>query len=395
MKTNAILRIILFSLTILILTGILLTGLAENRGTVPESEDVVYDSGAAPTPVNATVAATATLYSAPHPEADITGTLEPGDSVTILRQENVTGIQWALTQEGWVLMECLETDAATNVQIPSLGGSGVSVDFTGLRKINIEWVSGNIYIAAVEGIDQIHISESTVENDKDLMNVDHKEDKLTIQFTNETHRFIGINKINTLSKDLRVSIPADWVCPELQLEVASASVTLENMTIGQVDFDGASGICSFVNCTVKDLDIDTASGDVSFFGSLTRLDFDAASASFTGNLTNCPSVIDMDGMSGDLNLTLPADCGFTVTMEGLSSHFNSDFNYSERRSRTYVHGDGRCRVDVDGLSTDVFIHKAVSDIPDASTLPTHHQHTEDCISQSNTCPDIKEHHPEH
>lgn len=398
MKTNAIVRIILYSLAILILTWLLLSGLARPGfpfHTEEEVDDIIYTS-TAPTPIGATVVSTATLYSAPHPEADALGTLKPGDKVTILRQESVADIPWALTADGWILMASLE--AETTASLPQkLDGSGCSIDPGNICEINIEWVVGDIYIAAVEGIDQIQISESHVDEDKYLMNVTEENGKLTIQFCRDGFNGFGINLGTTLSKDLTICVPADWVCRELQLEVASANVTLEHMQIGNVDFDGASGTCDFVNCTVGDLDIDTASGDVTFFGSLTRLDFDAASASFNGNLTNCPSEIDMDGMSGDLELTLPQDCGFTVTMDGLSSHFSSDFAY-ETRNGNYICGDGRCRISVDGMSSDVYIHKAASapvPVPEASAIPSHHTHTESCITNPDTCPEHTEHHPEH
>lgn len=358
MKTNAIVRIVLYSLAIMILTGILVTGLGETSRSQSEFDDVIYTNSSS-TPVSATVVTTASIYSVPHSSGEIIGTLGPGTEVTIMRQETVNGTPWALMSEGWVLMECLDAEVSSNVQVPTLGGSGVSVDAAGLRKISIGWVAGDITIRAMDGIDQIHISESPVEDEDDLMNITHKGDALTIQFTNDNHTFIGINLGKEFSKNLLIHVPADWICDELQIEVASATVTLDCMTIGEVDFDGASGTCDFQNCTVTDLDMDTASGDVSFYGELTRLDFDAASASFTGTFLNCPEEIEIDGMSGDLNLALPEKSGFTVTMDGLSSNFRSEFGY-EQRNGAFVSGDGRCRIDVSGLSCDVYISKTSS-----------------------------------
>lgn len=399
MKTNAIVRIVLYSLAILVLTGLLLSGLFR-PGFPFHTEEVVDDilyTSSAPAPVRAAVVSPATIYSAPHGEADEEGTLEPGDTVTILRQETVNGIPWALTADGWILMASLETEATASLP-PKLDGSGCSVDPNGIRKINIEWVVGDIYIAAVDGIDQIQISESHVDKDKYLMNVTEDNGKLTIQFCKDGFNVFGINHGKAVSKDLSICVPASWVCRELQLEVASANVTFEGVTVGELNFDGASGTCDFLNCTVTDLDIDTASGDVTFFGSLTRLDFDAASASFNGNLTNCPKEIDMDGMSGDLTLTLPRDSGFTVTMDGLSSHFVTDFAYTERQDRTYVSGSGACRIDVDGMSSDVYIHQTTSTpvpVPETSAMPSHHTHTDSCITNPDTCPEHTGHHPEH
>ena len=93
-----------------------------------------------------------------------------------------------------------------------------------------------------------------------------------------------------------------------------------------------------------------------FQGSLLRLECDAVSADITLELTNVPNTLDLDGVSGGLDVTLPAEAGFTVTMETLSGDFESDFDTTQRNG-SYVSGNGRCRIDVDGMSGDVTIRK--------------------------------------
>lgn len=285
MKTNAIIRIVLFSLTIVVLVGLLLSGMG--------------------------------LFTNRRETADMFTTEDPG----------------------------------TLVQ-----NAAASVDASSVRKLEIEWVAGDITIEPKEGIDQIQFSETAARDSKYTMYCKTSGSKLTIQFCKDTSIRFDINLDTQITKDLTVYVPVGWVCDELQLEVATADVEVRDLSIGTIDFDGASGTCDFANCIVGDLDIDTASGDVTFTGELDSLDFDAASASFRGTLNNCPQSIDMDGMSGDLELALPADCGFTVSMDGLSSSFHSDFatTYS---NGSQIYGDGRCRIDVDGMSCDVYISK--------------------------------------
>lgn len=283
MKTNAIVRIVLFSLTIVVLVGILLSGMG--------------------------------LFT------------------------NLRNTERVYTGEE------IPTDALS---------AAAAVDASGIRKLNIEWVAGDITIESKEGIDQIQFSESAVENSKYAMHYKVSGSKLAIQFSRENITGFGINLGTEVIKDLTVWVPMDWVLQELQLEVASADVEVRNLTIDSIDFDGASGTCDFTNCIVGDLDMDTASGDVTFSGELNTLDFDAASASFFGLLNNCPHQIDMDAMSGDLELALPSDCGFTVSMDGLSSSFHSDYPTTYTNGNQ-VYGDGRCRIDVDGMSCDVYI----------------------------------------
>lgn len=225
-----------------------------------------------------------------------------------------------------------------------------------IREIEIEWASGNILIQPAD-VEEITISESDVTDAKYAMVWKQKNDKLSILFCEEILvSGLGINFNSDLTKDLYIYVPRGWDCDALEIDAASATVEIYDMTIHEMDFDGASGTCDLQNCQIRDLDIDTASGDVNYSGALDTLDFDAASASFIAQLTIAPSRIDMDGMSGALDITLPEDAGFTVSMDGMSRHFSSDFDTTTRNG-AHVHGNGHCRVNVDGMSTDVTIRK--------------------------------------
>lgn len=314
MKTNAIIRIVLFSVTILVLLGILLTGL---------------------------------------------GFVSYRDRT----QESSTGT----------------------------ASHSAAVSAAGISRLEIEWAAGDITISPKAGIQEIQFSEDSRDNAKHTLYYKTSGSKLTIQFSEEPYTIhFGINMSDITSKDLTVYVPESWVCDELKMEVASANVEIQNMVIRQIEFDGASGNCDFTDCTVDYLDIDTASGDVTFSGTLDNLDFDAASANFWGELRNTPSDINMDGMSGELDLTLPEDCGYTVALDGLSCGFHSEFGYAEQRDGRYVHGDGSCRIDVDGMSCDVIIRSAAAASPAASS--SGHHHTEDCTNDPESCPDYAESH---
>lgn len=293
MKTNAIIRIILYSIAILVLLGILLTGLLFG------------------------------LYS-----YDIS-----------------TSMQSAVTTD--------QVLPVASDGLISLGAVSAEV----IKDIEIEWVAGSITIQPDENTDQITIAETDAGNDKYRMVYRQSGDTLKIQYCKDSITFpsFGIN-VN-LSKDLVITVPADWICNSLEIDAAAVDVVVNDLILNEVDFDGASGTCDFINCQVGQLDLDGASGDVNFTGTLNVLDFDGASASCTINVTNVPDKITMDGMSGDLDLTLPEDCGFTVSIEALSSDFRSDFPTSISNGN-YVYGDGHCRISLDGMSGDLTIRKA-------------------------------------
>lgn len=227
-----------------------------------------------------------------------------------------------------------------------------------IREIEIEWVAGSITIEEAD-VDHVTVKETMASDPKYTMVCKSSKDKLSIKFCEEklVKRGFGISLGEDISKNLIIRVPRGFQLDSLEVEAAFANMIVKNLTIREVEFDGASGTCDFENCTVDKLDLDTASGDVSFSGNLKQLDIDAASASVCAALKNVPSRIDMDSMSGDLELTLPEDAGFTLSLDAMSSDFITDFEYRQQNS-SYVSGDGSCRISMDAMSGDVYIHKA-------------------------------------
>lgn len=226
-----------------------------------------------------------------------------------------------------------------------------------IREIEIEWVAGDIVILGKD-VDYIYISESDVTDDEYSMVFQTVGEKLEIQFcVDRLMPDLGISHTADLSKDLYIEVPKYWEGKSIEIDSASTNVEMYNITLEEMDIDGADGTGDFQNCHISDLDIDAASADVYYQGTLERLDFDAASASFIGDLQNTPNRIDMDSMSGKLDIALPEDCGFTLTMDGMSCHLSSDFYGTSMKNGSHVYGDGRCRINMDGMDCDVNIRK--------------------------------------
>lgn len=285
MKTNAIVRIVLFSIAILVLLGILITGL-------------LFD--------------------------------------TFMFNSSSDGKNLPVAFDG----------------VTSRGTVGAE----DILNLEIEWVAGSITIQPDENTDQINIAETGSDNEKYAMVYSQSGNTLRIQYCKESIHFpsLGINV--SVSKDLIITVPADWVCNELKIEAAAADVNVYDLKIDEIDFDGASGVCNFENCTVDEISMDSASGDLDFTGVLHNLDFDGASADCRIHVSNIPNEIDIDTASGDLELYLPENCGFTCTLTSMSGIFSSDFETVTRNS-AHVHGDGSCSITVDAMSGNVRIHK--------------------------------------
>lgn len=272
---------------------------------------------------------------------------------------------------------------STEVPMDVLSGEETLLISPEIRELDIEWVSGSILIQPAD-VEQITISESNVSDEKYAMLYQTRDGKLSIQFCKETATLSILSINTTIRKDLTIFVPRNWTCDSLEIDTASADVEVNDLTIRDVEFDGASGVCKFENCTVDTIDMDTASGDIRFSGSLNILDFDGASANISAVLTNTPTRMDMDTMSGDLELTLPEDTGFAVSMDTLSGHFSSDFE-TTMANGSHVHGDGACRISISAMSGDVSILK------NGNATVSHHEHDESCYAADSTCPDYSHH----
>lgn len=290
MKRNAIVRIVIFSITIVMLLGILVFGIAYGRYS-------------------------ANLYSG-HGELEV-GPVAYGENTTM-----------------------------------------GAVNAGKISKLGIEWAAGSITIMPGEDTDSIRFWDDYSGDEKYLLYYTISEDTLKIQFCENDWENLGfgIHLGSTFSKNLVVEVPENWLCEKLEIDAASAKLEVHDLTIREVEIDTASGACGFENCNVDTLDIDTASGDVIYSGMLNAVDCDGASASIVVNVTNIPSRIDMDTASGNLDITLPENAGFTASVDGLSTKFKSDFDF-ELINGCYVCGDGRCRIDVSAMSGNVYIRQ--------------------------------------
>ena len=356
MKSNAIVRIVIWSVVIFVLLAVLIAGLANNLFTVFRDNTDVIHHDSLEVSQSVLVMSETNIYEMPNDQSKVKGTLAAGDAVVIGRSEVFNEESWACITSpdtGWIPAECVAQDTVNRTD--STGSASTET----IRDIKIDWISGSVTVEPGD-VQEITFSESGTATDKYKMVWKQSGDELVIQYSKDSGTpGFGIH-IDKGSKDLTVTVPRGWVCDSLELDTASADLTVRDMIIREMEIDSASGTAKFENCTVSSLDVDTASGDVTFTGSLSELDFDAASASFTGVLENVPDRVKMDSMSGDLALTLPEDAGFTVSLDAMSSDFSSDFP-TVKKNKSYVCGDGHCKIDVDAMSGDVSILKQSAD----------------------------------
>lgn len=326
-----------------------------------------FGNGASAT-VTQDIAQNVNIRSEPSMMSGVLGQLEPGEKIRVERTETVDGHEWAYItepKEGWVIMEVIDIGTPAPQSDNSAHFSTDEVS-----RISIDWVSGKITVEPADVTDIIILDETPDSKYPTVMKLQNG--KLAIDFCKDnsiTGWGFSMNLGMRLRKDLTIQVPRDFSLKELELDAASTNLEVHDLTIGEVDINTASGASTFLNCAVDKLDVDTASGDVIFKGSLDTLKFDAASANFTGVFSNVPSRMDIDSASGDLDVTLPPEAGFSVKLDGMSTDFTSEFD-TVNRNGSYVHGDGACRIEMDAMSGDITIRMGAATVPESPTVPT-------------------------
>ncbi len=234
----------------------------------------------------------------------------------------------------------------------NVSGSGAVVADQ-VSELEIQWVAGSITIVPGD-TEQIEFSETG--NDKKPMVWKQVGNKLLIQFSEDRHRVHFGFGFRDYSKDLTVTVPKNWTAHEVEINAVSANVDISDLTIGEVNLNSVSGVVALSNCVVESCSAETVSGDVKFSGSLGKLECDAVSADCTIVTDRVPREISLESVSGDIDLTLPENAGFTVDMDSISGDFDSDFAVT-KQGRTYSYGDGSCKIDLSGMSGDITLRK--------------------------------------
>ena len=298
MKTNAIIRIVLFSLIILVLVSILVGGIALREYGFSRAFRLRRDA----------------------------------EDISALSTESAEH----------------HTEDNTHSSAQPVSGK--------IQDISIDWASGTITIRPGD-TDEILYEETGNFDSAYAMVAKVSGSKLTIQYRKDSSILKGgFSFGGSLHKDLTITVPRNWVCRELEIDVASADLDIRELTIQEFDFDSTSGKCALTDCAVGELSLDTASGDVTVSGTLDTLDCDSASAKLQLELKNAPRSIDVDTASGSLTMTLPSDCGFTVSLDALSGRFSSDFATTTQNGH-HIYGDGSCKINVNSMSGNVTIRK--------------------------------------
>ena len=204
---------------------------------------------------------------------------------------------------------------AAGTEALSAGAAHHIAESAQIRKLDISWAGGGVYIQRSEQLSQIAVTEQAdaelAESEKMRFLVDG--DTLRVLFMDGTFHagldagkyltvFIPaamldagqLEEVEVAASDAYIHVCAD-VARKLSLSTVSGEVRVMCASCPEIEIETESGGVSVVDGAWREVSVDTVSGAVELAGSAEELDVETA--------------------SGDISLTLPEDSGFTLDLE--------------------------------------------------------------------------------
>lgn len=237
---------------------------------------------------------------------------------------------------------------------------GASISAQDIRALEINWVSGSITLTVTDG-DQISFRENSGLSEDDQLRYRVKDGQLIIQYCqSKQFWFFGSNS-HTPPKNLTIEIPRSLAeqLSMLELDTVGARIEGSGLTARTCEIDSISGPVSLQDCSFRDLEMDTISGTLQFSGNADNVELDSMSGSLELYLDRVPQGLEADTVSGDVQLTLPADASFSIALDTVSGDLSSQFP-TTKHGDVYYCGNGGNEFRIDTVSGNVTIVQAVS-----------------------------------
>lgn len=234
----------------------------------------------------------------------------------------------------------------------------VSLSAENIESIEIQWVAGNVDVTVVPNAKDIRFSETNGEERSMVYRVKGK--TLIIQYCKNSLQF-DFGAIHEPTKSLTVEVPVDWVCQTLDIDAASADVSVTLLNLTQAKVVNVSGDTTLHLEKCESVDVKNVSGDTTFVGQCATLDCYTVSGGCDVFLSESAQRINMESVSGGINISVFKECGFTAKLDSVSGKLYSDYS-TDIANGAYIYGDGAMQIRAKSVSGSVHIAENTLDL---------------------------------
>lgn len=213
-------------------------------------------------------------------------------------------------------------------------GSHFEIDPSEVKAIDLNWLAGSgsvLVVADGETGGKIVVNETVRGGSAPVMACSVEDGVLSIDYTEGGGGLSGCSLGSWGGKDVELLIPESAASLErFVLKTASGEYGIDGanaILCEKLELEVASGSVSVGQMSVTDLELSLASGNVVYEGSVAKnLHIDQASGEFCfGPCSSAPEVIAGSLASGHIALELPADTQLKADVNRTSGNFTNDF----------------------------------------------------------------------
>lgn len=112
------------------------------------------------------------------------------------------------------------------------------------------------------------------------------------------------------------------------------------------------------DANLDDIEIDMVGGLICYDSVWCReLTLDVVNVATTMWTPTLPEEIDVDAVKATLRLYVPTTSGMTIEMDGIKTSIDSELPVRKDGKTTTIIGDGRCKIDMDAVSSSIYINE--------------------------------------
>ena len=124
-----------------------------------------------------------------------------------------------------------------------------------------------------------------------------------------------------------------------EMDTVSGEITCIDVITDDLEMDTTSGSVVTENTKAMSVSVNNVSGSIQLSGEFARIDVGTVSGDTRLNCMILPDKIEVDGVSGNVTISLPENAGFTASLDSVSGSISSDFPGTIGGDRVTV-GDG-------------------------------------------------------
>lgn len=304
MKKTAIVRIVIWSVVALVLTGILISALVfkKNPDAPIISNDYKYDNE--------------NEYSV--------GAIE------------LSATEFTSVRVDWI---------SGNIYLHAYDGDKVKVEETSHddieEKYELRWLvkDNTLYIRPCKSMSSWNLADKIPTKD------------LFIYIPYDLAAMMDKVHIDNASASVNISgITAD----EFDIASVSGDIWYEKCGANEMKIENVSGYINLTETNVDIFDIESVSGNIEIMGIINSLNVDSVSGEVLLCTNQAPQTADVSTVSGDIKFQLPDNDGFCIDFDSVSGKVTSEFSLTINNSEQ-TYGNGSRDFDFETVSGNAYI----------------------------------------